>query len=197
MKPQSRASAKHKFPRLVMNLVNQKFFEFCKNSRDLRKGIQNCCPSDHSAIQKCQDASTHEDIQKPGPLTFWKQQTKFNSTLRRNVPQNQTPKDQNHNRNPFRLTEERRPNWMYQCTKKSAENIKSGHTNSNPKTKLQMKAKTTKHTTEMLENPKLSTHRVRPVTKNEDLYRKMLLCCQRSKQTASPEKIPTWKSRSQ
>ena len=46
VKPQSLATAKHKFPQLVFNPVNQKLIDFFKRTPEIGKiCVRSCCPS--------------------------------------------------------------------------------------------------------------------------------------------------------
>ena len=67
VKPQSMAAAKHKFQQLVFNPANQKLIDFLD---ELQKLAKDAFGADAQAIIEhiCQDASTPEGINKPGPF---------------------------------------------------------------------------------------------------------------------------------
>ena len=69
VKPQSMTTAKLKVHQLVFNPVNQKLYDFFGKTPEIGKRcVRSCCPSNHWPIHICQDASTPEEINKPGPL---------------------------------------------------------------------------------------------------------------------------------
>ena len=71
VKPQSMATAKHKFQQLIFNPANQKLIDFLVFGRTPESGkrcVLRCCPSNHWPLHICQNASTPEEINKPGPL---------------------------------------------------------------------------------------------------------------------------------
>ena len=64
-KPQSMATAKHKFKRLVFKSANQKLIDFLDELLKLEIGkrrIRSCSSSNHRAIRLCQNASRPEEI---------------------------------------------------------------------------------------------------------------------------------------
>ena len=77
VKPQSMATAKHKFQQLVFNPANQKLIDFLDELQKLAKDafgvdaqaiIENLPIFIYSKIHICQNASTPEEVNKPGPL---------------------------------------------------------------------------------------------------------------------------------
>ena len=69
VKPQSMATAKHKFQWLVFNPANWKLMEFFGRVPDTSKRRnRSCCPGDNWAIQIFKNASTPETINEPGSL---------------------------------------------------------------------------------------------------------------------------------
>ena len=70
LEPQSMA-AKHKFQQLVFNPANQKLIDFLDELQKLAKdafGVAAQAITNHWPIHICQDASTTEEINKPGAL---------------------------------------------------------------------------------------------------------------------------------
>ena len=59
VKPQSMATAKYMFQRLVFNPANQKLIDFLDELQKRR--IRSCCTSDHRTIHLCQNASSPEE----------------------------------------------------------------------------------------------------------------------------------------
>ena len=128
VKPQSMATAKHKFQQIVFNPVNQKLIDFLDELQKLaKKCFRSCCPSNHWPIHICQDASTPEEINKPGPLGERHIWTDCDT------PRNETRAKQ------FGISwlnseehcDARTTNWRQQ-RKDNAENINSDTNNSNP-----------------------------------------------------------------
>ena len=69
VKPQSIATAKHKFQQLVFNPANQKLIDFFGRTPEIgKKCFRSWCPSNHWAIHIRQDASTPAEINKLGSL---------------------------------------------------------------------------------------------------------------------------------
>ena len=72
VKPQSMATAEHKFQRLVCNATNQKLIDFLDGIQNLGKGcIRSCRSSDHWTIHICQNASPPEEMNQPGAFGEW------------------------------------------------------------------------------------------------------------------------------
>ena len=72
VKPKSKATAKHKFQKLVFNPANQKIVDFpdeFQNSGQRR--IWYSCPCHHRTIHIRQNATTLEGINKSGPFGEW------------------------------------------------------------------------------------------------------------------------------
>ena len=70
VKPQSMATAKHNFQQLVFNPANQKLIDFLDELQKLAKdafGVAAQAIIDRP-IHICQNASTPDEINKPGPL---------------------------------------------------------------------------------------------------------------------------------
>ena len=69
VKPQSMATARHKFQQLLFNPANQKLIDFFGRTPEIgKRSVRSWCPSNHWAIHICQDASAPEEISKPGPF---------------------------------------------------------------------------------------------------------------------------------
>ena len=69
VKPQSMATAKHKFHQLVLNPAEPEVnWFFGRTPESGKRCVRSWCPSNHWAIHTCQDASTPEKINKPGHL---------------------------------------------------------------------------------------------------------------------------------
>ena len=66
VKPQSMATAKHKFQQLVFNPEVNWFFG--RTPEIGKRCVRSFCPSNHWPIHICQKASTPEENNKPGPL---------------------------------------------------------------------------------------------------------------------------------
>ena len=63
VKPQSIATSKHKFQRLVFNPANQKLIDFLDELQKIsERCIRKCCSRDHRPIHICQNASPPEKI---------------------------------------------------------------------------------------------------------------------------------------
>ena len=63
VKPQSLATAKHKFQRLVFNPANQNLIDFFRRTPEIGEiRIRSCRSSDHRANHLCQNASPPEEI---------------------------------------------------------------------------------------------------------------------------------------
>ena len=72
VKPQSMATAKHKFQRLVFNPANQNLIDFFGRTPETgERRFRSCSSSDHRAIHLCQNASLPEEIKKPGAFGKW------------------------------------------------------------------------------------------------------------------------------
>ena len=72
VKPQTMATAKHKFQKLVFNPANQKLVDFLDQLQRLAKDAFGIAA--HAIIEKihiCQDATTPEKIKKSGPRGKW------------------------------------------------------------------------------------------------------------------------------
>ena len=74
VKPQSMATKKHTFQKLVFNPANQKLVDFLDDLQKLATGqrrIPNSCLCQHRTVHIRQNATTPEEINKPGPLGEW------------------------------------------------------------------------------------------------------------------------------
>ena len=69
VKPQSMATAKHKFQKLVFNLANQKLVDLLDETG--QRPIRNSCPSHRQTTNISQNATTPEEINKSSPLAEW------------------------------------------------------------------------------------------------------------------------------
>ena len=79
VKPQSMATAKQNFQKLVFNPANQKLVDFLDEFQRLaRRHIPNCRPRHHWTIHIRQNATTPEEINKLGPLGGWHIRTDCN-----------------------------------------------------------------------------------------------------------------------
>ena len=69
VKPQSMATAKHKFPKTSCQSSEPEFNRLFGRTPEIGKRcFRSCGPSNHWTIHICQDAPTPEEINKPGLL---------------------------------------------------------------------------------------------------------------------------------
>ena len=69
VKPQSMATAKTKIPTTSFQSSEPEVECFFERTPEIGKScVRSCCPSNHRPIHICQDASTPEEVNKPGSL---------------------------------------------------------------------------------------------------------------------------------